>query len=330
MIKTLFEAFALVFLVVFLFLQNWRAVVIPLLAAPVSLIGALALLLVFGFSINLLTLFALVLAVGIVVDDAIVVVEAVQHKLDHDPKLSPRDATLAAMSEVTGPIIGISLVLSAVFIPVSFLGGITGELTFTPAMCALLLRPATKSSNLVGGLLSRFFGGFDRFFEKTTAGYRAGVIFLLRKSPVGLALLAVLSAGALVLFRYTPTTFVPDEDQGYLFISIQLPDAASLERTTAVIDQVEAIVKTSPGVKDYISMGGQSLILGAGSNLGMVILSLKPWDERETADTARCLMSRCAIPAWWAALSALAIWAATSSAFPIVRRSTICWRSVWS
>lgn len=301
-ITTLIEAFVLVFLVVFLFLQSWRAVVIPLVAVPVSLIGTLGLLLVFGFSINLLTLFALVLAVGIVVDDAIVVVEAVQHKLDHDPTLSPRDATLAAMIEVTGPIIGISLVLSAVFIPVSFLGGITGEmfkqfaltmasavaistvnaLTFTPAMCALLLRPTTKSSSK--GLLNRFFGGFDRFFEKTTAGYKAGVVFLLRKSLVGLTLLAVLSVGAVLLFKYTSTTFVPDEDQGYVFVSIQLPDAASLERTTAVINQVEEIVKTAPGVKDFISIGGQSMLLGVGSNMGMVILNLKHWDERKTAD----------------------------------------------
>src|SRR5207249_3081210 len=239
---TLFQAIALVVLVVFVFLQNWRATLIPLLAVPVSIIGTFALFPLLGFSINMTSMFGLVLAIGIVVDDAIVVVEAVQHKIDHG--MTPRDATIQAMQEVSGLVVAIALILSAVFIPVAFLGGISGQiyrqfaltiaasvlisafsaLSLSPALSALLLRPAKTTK----GPLGRFFGGFNRAFEWTTQRYLSGVRTFIRRSALAaVALLALfLTVGG--LFKAAPAGFRPDEDQGVIFVLVRLPDGASL------------------------------------------------------------------------------------------------------
>ena len=253
-VKTLFEAVLLVLVVVYIFLQNGRATLIPMLTVPVSLVGTFAFMQIFGFSINTLTLFGLVLAIGIVVDDAIVVVEAVQHKIDHG-KLPPKEATKAAMAEVAGPVIAISLVLISVFVPVAFMGGVTGRmyqqfaltlavsvalsaicaLTLSPALCALILRPA----GLPRGPLGAFFRGFNTLFERTTSGYAAGVRGAIRYFVLTLALLGAVLAGSYWLLTTLPTGFVPDEDQGYFIVNALLPEGASLERNDAVIKRLE-------------------------------------------------------------------------------------------
>jgi HAE1 family hydrophobic/amphiphilic exporter-1 len=297
---TLFEAMALVILVVFLFLQSWRATLIPLLTVPVSLVGAFALFPLLGFSINTLSLFGLVLAIGLVVDDAIVVVEAVQHHIEHG--MTPRDATVQAMQEVAGPVVAIALVLSAVFIPVAFVPGITGRmyqqfaltiaisviisavnaLTLSPALSALLLKPTEQAR----GPLGRFFAAFNRGFDRATNGYVAGTGFAVRRTLRTLAMLGVLTGGALLLGWRLPTGFVPDEDQGYLFVNVQLPDAASMERTDAVCTQVEAILETTPGVGDYNTVAGYSLISQSSATYnGFFFVSLEPWHERHTPET---------------------------------------------
>src|SRR5205809_1005921 len=247
-VKTLFEAMVLVILVVFLFLQNWRATLIPMIAVPVSLIGTFAFFPLLGFSINTLSLFGLVLAIGLVVDDAIVVVEAVEHHIEEG--MSPREATLQAMKEVSGPVIGIALVLSAVFIPTAFLPGITGRLyqqfavtiaisvlisafnalSLSPALSAMILRPRRPAK----GPLARFFGGFNRWFARATRGYVDLSDRLIRKTALSLLILAGFAALAAGLGNRLPTGFIPEEDQGYLVLNVQLPDAASLQRTTEV------------------------------------------------------------------------------------------------
>jgi HAE1 family hydrophobic/amphiphilic exporter-1 len=298
--KTLYEAMALVILVVFLFLQTWRATLIPLLTVPVSLVGAFAVFPALGFSINTLSLFGLVLAIGLVVDDAIVVVEAVMHHVEHG--LSPRDATVRAMQEVSGPVVAIALVLSSVFIPVAFVPGITGRmyqqfaltiaisvlisavnaLTLSPALSALLLRPGGQAR----GPLGRFFAAFNRGFERATERYVGGTGFCVRKAGRTLVGLAVLTGGAAFFGWRLPGGFVPDEDQGYLFVNVQLPDAASMERTDEVCRQVEAILEQTPGVGDYNTVAGYSLISQTSATYNaFFFVSLDPWHERHTPET---------------------------------------------
>jgi len=299
-IHTLFEAIALVLIVVFIFLQNWRATVIPMIAVPVSLVGTFALFPMFGFSINTISLFALVLAIGIVVDDAIVVVEAVQHKIDHD-KLPPKEATIAAMKEVAGPIIAISLVLMSVFLPASFMGGTSGRLyqqfaltvaisvgfsainalTLSPALCALMLKPGGQT----GGLLGRFFTGFNNIFNAFTRGYGGVVRKGIRMSLLTLLLLGAVYAGTFGVFKALPTAFVPDEDMGYFFVNVLLPEAASLHRSDTTVQKVEKILMDDPGIADVIVLGGFNILTsGYSSYTSMLIPVLKPWDERTSPE----------------------------------------------
>ena len=272
-VKTLFEALALVIFVVFIFLQGFRATLIPLLAVPVSLVGTFAVFPLLGFSINTLSLFGLVLAIGLVVDDAIVVVEAVEHHIEQG--LAPREATLKAMEEVSGPVVAIALILVAVFVPTAFVPGITGRmyqqfavtiavsvvisafnaLTLSPALASLLLRPRRP----MRGPLGTFFGGFNRWFARATDGYVATSAVLVRKAVVTLLLLAVITGLAGLLGWRLPGGFVPEEDQGYMSINVQLPAAASLERTAAVCDQIDAILKTTDGVQHY------TVVIGAAT-----------------------------------------------------------------
>jgi len=296
--KTILEAMLLVTLVVFLFLQNWRATLIPLIAVPVSLIGTFAVFPLFGFSINTLSLFGLVLAIGLVVDDAIVVVEAVEHHIEEG--MSPRDATLQAMKEVSGPVVGIALVLSSVFVPIAFVGGIQGRLntqfavtiaisvlisafnalTLSPALSVLLLRPRRPSR----GPLARFFGLFNRGFDRTAHGYVKWSHGLIRKPLIGVGILAAFIAVDGLVGRKLPTSFIPEEDQGFLFANIQLPPAASLERTDAVTRKVEAIVAKTEGVKATGAIIGFSLLTRVSSTYNaFLFLQLKPWSEREGA-----------------------------------------------
>lgn len=299
-VETLIEAFVLVFLVVFLFLQNWRATIIPMIAVPVSLIGAFIAFPVLGFSLNTLTLFALVLAIGLVVDDAIVVVEATQHNLDNEG-MAPREATLKAMDDVAGPVIANGLVIAAAFIPVAFLGGIAGQLykqfaltltvsvgisvvnalTLSPALSVLLLRPTGERRGPFGW----FFRLFNRGFEACTQGYTATVRGAIRRSALTLCILAALFGGTYSLLRILPTGFVPQEDQGYFLVNLQLPPAASLERTDTAVRKVEAYLDEAAGVKAYITLGGFN-ILGAGvSSYGATLfVVLDSWDERTTPD----------------------------------------------
>ena len=296
---TLVEAMVLVILVVYIFLQSWRATLIPLLTVPVSLVGAFAVFPMLGFSINTLSLFGLVLAIGLVVDDAIVVVEAVQHHIEQG--MTPRDATVKAMQEVAGPVIAIALVLSAVFVPVAFVPGITGRmyqqfaltiaisviisainaLTLSPALSALLL----KSGGLGEGLLGRFFKAFNRGFERTTHGYVSWTGFAVKRAARTLVMLVVLTAGAGLLGWRLPTGFVPDEDQGYMFVNVQLPDAASMERTDAVCKQVEKILGETPGIGYFNTVAGYSLISQSTATYNaFFFVSLKEWSERKTPE----------------------------------------------
>jgi len=298
-VKTLFEAVLLVLLVVFVFLQNGRATLIPMLTVPVSLVGTFAFMGLFGFSINTLTLFGLVLAIGIVVDDAIVVVEAVQHKIDHGG-LPPREATRAAMAEVAGPVVAISLVLIAVFVPVAFMGGVTGRLyqqfaltlavsvalsavcalTLSPALCALILRPA----HLPRGPLGAFFRGFNRLFAWTTDGYAAGVRAAIRFFLITLVCLGVVVGGMAWLLKTLPTGFVPNEDLGYYIVSAMLPEGASLERNDAVMDRIEHTLAADPAVADVLTLGGYNLMTGTYSAYASALfVILKPWEERRTS-----------------------------------------------
>jgi HAE1 family hydrophobic/amphiphilic exporter-1 len=298
-IHTLFEAMVLVIFVVFLFLQNWRATLIPMIAVVVSLVGTFAVFPMLGFSINTLSLLGLVLAIGLVVDDAIVVVEAVEHHIEHG--LSPKDATYKAMDEVTGPVIGIALILSSVFIPMAFTAGIQGRLnkqfavtiaisvlisafnalTLSPALSALMLKPRKESK----GLLGRFFAGFNRWFNRITSGYVDVSHLLIRRMAVMLAILAAFSVFAGRFGAKVPKSFLPMEDQGYFFLNVQLPDASSLERTTQVCKKIEAILAATPGVEHYNSIGGYSMLTGtSASYTAFFFVSLKPWEERKEFD----------------------------------------------
>jgi multidrug efflux pump len=295
---TLAITFALVVAVTFLFLQDWRATLIPTLAIPVSLIGVFAVLYILGFSANTVSLFALVLAITLVVDDAIVVVENVQRNTEEHPELPIAEAARRAMRQITGPVIATTLVLVAVFGPVGFLPGITGQLyqqfavticvsvvisavnalTLSPALCTLLLRPPKA-------IRRGPFAWFNRLFEASRRRYGYGVAWLSRRLLVtGVAILAV-CAGSYSLLRSLPSAFLPEEDQGYFFINVQLPDAASLTRPQAVVDQVGRMVRATDGVSDVIELSGFSLLGGGQSNSGAVIAILKPWSERNTPET---------------------------------------------
>ena len=298
-IQTLVIAIALVTLVVFIFLQGWRATLIPLLAVPVSLVGTFVFFPLFGFSINTLSLFGLVLAIGLVVDDAIVVVEAIERHIEEG--LRPKEAALAAMREISGPVVGIALVLAAVFIPTAFIPGITGRLyqqfavtvaisvalsafnalTLSPALGALLLRP--KDRRKAPGLLGRFFGWFNRAFGHATNGYVRWSGALIRKSAVALVLLAGFGVAGWFLSGKVPTSFLPDEDQGYLFMHLQLPQAASLERTDAVCQKIEEVLAKTPGVKYTTRVAGFSLLSFVRTTYnGFFFVTLKDWDQRKS------------------------------------------------
>src|SRR5580704_14939695 len=273
---TLGIAMVLVLFVVYLFLQNWRATFMPMIAVPVSLIGTFAVFPLLGFSINTLSLFGLVLAIGLVVDDAIVVVEAVEHHIEEG--MSPKDATLKAMEEVAGPVMAIALILSAVFLPTVFIPGITGRLyqqfavtiaisvlisafnalTLSPALSALLLRPKKESR----GPLGAFFRAFNKYFGKATDGYVGFCGVLIRKSAFAILFLVLVAVGAGFFGSHLPTAFLPTEDQGYVYVGLQLPNAASLQRTVEAAEKVEKIVLATPGVEYCTTIGGFSLLSG--------------------------------------------------------------------
>ena len=298
-IHTLIEAFILVFVVVFVFLQDFRSTLIPAISVPVAIVGTFFFLQVFGFTINLLTLFALVLAIGIVVDDAIVVVEAVHSKLDQGYK-SARKASLDAMSEISGAIISITLVMAAVFIPVSFISGSAGvfykqfgltlaisivlsavnALTLSPALCAIFLKPHEEGTHKRKNFLQRFYVAFNTAFEATTQKYKRSVSFLSRKKWIAVGMIGVFVVGLYFLMESTPTGFVPNEDLGAVMSDISLPPGASRERTDEVTKQVETIARTLPEVETILRITGRGMISGTGSNYGMVIMRLKPWAER--------------------------------------------------
>ena len=299
-LHTLVEAFILVSLVVFVFLQSFRATIIPLLTVPVSLIGTFIFFPLLGFSINTLTMFGLVLAIGIVVDDAIVVVEAVIHHIEHGK--SPHDATVQAMKEVSGPVVAIALILSAVFVPVALLGGLTGRLyqqfaltiaisvllsaflalSLAPALCAMILKPAKPT----GGPLGAFYRGFNKVFEVTTGSYVNWTKLFVRRAasdhrgggaghrrapgPLGKAL---------------PAGFVPDEDMGIFMINVQLPPASSLERTEGVVKQVEQVLKKTEGIVACTGVGGSGILTNSFSpEFASFFCKLEPWEERNTPE----------------------------------------------
>lgn len=301
-VHTLFEAVLLVILVVFIFLQNWRATLIPLITVPISLIGTIAVFPMLGFSINTLSLLGLVLAIGIVVDDAIVVVEAVIHHIEKGK--TPREATIQAMKEVSGPVIAIALILIAVFVPVAMTPGITGRfyqqfaitiavsvafsafsaLSLSPALCAILLKP-TKPVEEQTGLLAKFFAGFNNIFEKVTGGYLKGVTFFAKKSIRIVALLTVILLAVVLLGKKIPMGFIPEEDQGYVLVNISLPPASSLQRTDEVSKKVDSFLANEESILSYTTINGFSMLTGSyQTNSAFVFISLKPWEERsETA-----------------------------------------------
>ncbi len=296
---TILEALVLVTFVVFIFLQGWRATLIPLLAVPVSLVGTFIIFPLIGFSINTLSLFGLVLAVGLVVDDAIVVVEAVEHHIEGG--MTPHDAAMRAMEEVTGPVIAIALILAAVFIPTAFIPGITGRLyqqfavtiavsvalsafnalTLSPALAAMLLRPKKESR----GPLGAFFRWFNRVFGRATDGYVGTCRHLIHKSGLAFILLLLLVGGAVLLGKNVPGSFLPDEDQGFMYVGLQLPPASSLQRTSAASREVEDILMKTPGVRYVSSVVGYSLLSGVSTTYSsFFFVSFKDWAERKAPD----------------------------------------------
>jgi len=298
-VSTLLIALLLVTFVVFLFLQNWRATLIPVLAIPVAIVGTFIFFIPLGFTINTLTMFGFVLAIGIVVDDAIVVVEAVQHYIDSE-KLSPKDATAKALRDITGPVIAIALILAAVFVPVGFIPGIVGRLyqqfaitiaisvlisafvalSLTPALCMLLLKPQHLDQNSRG--INRFFYSFNEGFRKLSLRYTLGVKGWISKAPLVIVLLVCIIAGDLFLFKGKPTGFIPTEDDGRLYITFELPEASSTNRALNVLDSMMKISRSVPGVFHVAALGGLNFISGGSkSNSGTIFMQLKPWDERE-------------------------------------------------
>ena len=294
--QTLAITFLLVLFVNFIFLQDWRATLVPMVTIPVSLIGTFAVLLALGYSANTLSLFALIMAIGLVVDDAIVVVENV-HRVMKDEGLAPKEAVIRAMGQVTGPIIATTLVLFAVFVPVAFMPGITGQLyrqfavtmctsvlisaicalSLSPAMCATVLRmprPHTRGP----------FSWFNRFLESARRGYVAGSGWLIRRMVITVLILAGIVSSTWFIFSHSPTSFLPQEDQGYFFINVQLPEAATLSRTSAVLQRITGDLKAIDGVKDVIGVSGFSLLSGDANNVGFGVTILKPWSERKRPD----------------------------------------------
>src|SRR5246127_5104752 len=298
-VKTLVIALILVILVVYLFLQGWRATLIPLLAVPVSLVGTFVLFPLFGFSLNTLSLFGLVLAIGLVVDDAIVVVEGVERHIEEG--MTPKDAALKAMDELSGPVVGIALVLSAVFVPTAFIPGITGRLyqqfavtiavsvllsafnalTLSPALSALLLRPKKTAR----GPLGKFFAWFNRVFDRATDGYVAWCRVLIHKMGFSLIILLGFTVLAGWFGMKLPTSFLPDEDQGYVFVALQLPDASSLQRTSQTARNVEEMLMKTPGVDHVTSVIGYNMISGVQNTFSTFFwVTLKEWNKRKTPE----------------------------------------------
>ncbi len=295
---TLLEALGLVTLVVFLFLQSWRATLIPVLAIPVSIIGTFAVFVPLGFTINTLTMFGFVLAIGIVVDDAIVVVEAVQHYMD-EQGLSPKEATYKAMKDISGPVVAIALILAAVFIPVAFIPGIVGRLyqqfaitiaisvlisafvalSLTPALCSLFLKPMHLDKKSRG--LNRFFFAFNEWFRKVTGSYTVRVRKTIKAAPYALILLICVYVGTGILFKNKPTGFIPTEDEGRLYVTYELPEASSTTRSLEVLNTIMGILKETPGIAHYAGLGGLNVItFSTKSNSGTVFSQLQPWDQR--------------------------------------------------
>ena len=302
-LRTLIEALILVTLVVFLFLQNWRATLIPILAIPVALIGTFIFFIPFGFTINTLTLFAFVLAIGIVVDDAIVVVEAVQHYIDHE-KISPKEATKKAMKDISGPVIAIALILAAVFVPVGFIPGIVGRLyqqfaitiavsvmisafvalSLTPALCSIMLKPS-KSETAKKNIIEKFFSWFNRKFGSITNSYTRGVGKWIRATPLVLVMMLCLFVGLFFLFKNKPSGFIPSEDEGRLFVTYEMPEATSTTRSKALLVDVMKRVQAVPGVKTVGGLAGLNIIsFSFKSNAGTMFVNLDPWDDRKSKE----------------------------------------------
>jgi HAE1 family hydrophobic/amphiphilic exporter-1 len=299
-VTTLLEALGLVVLVVFLFLQNWRATLIPILAIPVSIIGTFTFFNLLGFTINTLTMFGFVLAIGIVVDDAIIVVEAVQHHIDNEKK-SPKEATTMAMKDISGPVVAIALILAAVFIPVGFIPGIVGKLyqqfaitiavsvlisafvalSLTPALCTLILKPTEFKSSSKG--LNKFFFKFNNWFRETTASYSEGVRKCIKITPYFLIMLVVVYFGTVLLFMNKPTGFIPSEDEGRVYVTFELPEAASTTRTIEVLEKMMEILKQTPGVGHFAAISGLNVVnFSTKSNSGTIFVQLTQWDERSS------------------------------------------------
>jgi HAE1 family hydrophobic/amphiphilic exporter-1 len=306
-VHTLFEAIILVLIVVFIFLQSFRATIIPMCTVPVSLLGAFIMFPVLGFSVNVLTMFGLVLAIGIVVDDAIVVVEAVQHHIEHG--LTPVEATRQAMKEVSGPVVAIGLVLCAVFVPVAFMGGVTGQLyrqfaltiavavvfsvinalTLSPALSAMLLRKPKPGR----GPISKFFKWFNRMFDRMSNGYSSIVGIIARKAARSMLLLVAVVGGIWLIGKFVPGGFIPDEDKGYMFVAVQLPEGASLQRTDATLKQIESIVGSTEGVRSSVAVAGMNILNSLNfPNSALMFIGLKPWEERKAPELHASALAR--------------------------------------
>ncbi|MHB8209188.1 efflux RND transporter permease subunit [Mucilaginibacter sp.] len=306
-VGTLLKALGLVAIVVLLFLQNWRSTIIPIVAIPVSILSTFIFFIPLGFTINTLTMFGFVLAIGIVVDDAIIVVEAVQHYID-EQHMSPKEATYQAMKEISAPVVAIALILASVFVPVGFIPGIVGRLyqqfaitiaisviisafvalSLTPALCTLLLRPShhEAKSNFVANWIEKFFNLFNNTFDKVTARYVNGVRRSIKYTWVVILILTGICVGTVYLFKLKPSGFVPSEDGGRLYITYQLPDASSTAQSVEVMNKLMKVVSTTPGILHYTASSGFNILNGgATSNSGSMFLMLKPWDERTTPGT---------------------------------------------
>lgn len=302
-LHTLIIALLLVVLVVFLFLQNWRATLIPILAIPVSLIGTFIFFIPFGFTINTLTLFAFVLAIGIVVDDAIVVVEAVQHYIDHE-KISPREATKKAMKDISGPVVAIALILAAVFVPVGFIPGIVGRLyqqfaitiavsviisafvalSLTPALCSIMLKPS-KGENDKKNFMEKFFAWFNKGFNRINRSYTSRVGKWIRATPMVLIMMVCLFVGLFFLFQNKPSGFIPSEDEGRVYVTYEMQEAASTQRSVAMLLEIQKRIRAIPGVKTVGGLAGLNIISFSNkSNAGTIFVLLKPWDERTSEE----------------------------------------------
>jgi HAE1 family hydrophobic/amphiphilic exporter-1 len=301
-VVTLLKTLGLVAIVVFLFLQTWRSTLIPVLAIPVSIFGTFCFFIPLGFTINTLTMFGFVLAIGIVVDDAIIVVEAVQHYIDHN-KMSPKEATYQAMKDISAPVVAIALILAAVFVPVGFIPGIVGRLyqqfaitiaisvmisafialSLTPALCTLLLKPTDP--NRKPNLLDRWFAKFNAWFDKITASYTNGVKRSIKASRLVIILLVCICAGTYFLFESKPTGFIPSEDDGNLYVTFQLPPASSTTQSVDVMSKLMKVIASTPGVAHYAALSGLNVVTNASnSNNGTIYIQLKPWDERNSPD----------------------------------------------